>query len=411
METLIPRCFKPSKQHFFLFGPRGTGKSTFLKAVYPDAYYIDLLHPATLRRYQARPELIIEQVHGNPSVPVIIVDEVQKVPELLDAVHKLMEEKRGQQFILTGSSARKLKRSGIDLLAGRAVLKHMHPFLLNEGKGSLNFDAALEWGMLPLVVFSENPLETLETYVALYIREEVQYEGFVRSIGNFSRFLEAISFSHASLLNISNVARECEVERKVVENYISILEDILLATRLKVFSKRARRAVVSHPKFYLFDVGVFKTLRPKGPLDSPQEIGGAALEGLVYQHLRAWNSYRNNPYEIYFWRSRGGVEVDFILYGEHGIYAIEVKNTARIRPADLKPLMEFKKDYPISKTVLLHRGKERLLRKNTLCIPCGDFLESLDPEKLLDDVLVDWLLKCPEKNWFESIPSESTDTL
>ena len=387
METLIPRCFKPPEQHFFLFGPRGTGKSTFLKAAYPEAYYIDLLHPETLRRYQARPELIIEQVRGNPLVPVIIVDEVQKVPELLDAVHMLIEEKQGQQFILTGSSARKLKRSGTDLLAGRALLKYMHPFLLHEGKGYFNFDFALEWGMLPLVALSGSPLETLETYVALYIREEVQYEGFVRNIGNFLRFLEAISFSHASLLNISNVARECEVERKVVENYISILEDILLATRLKVFSKRAQRAVVSHPKFYLFDVGVFKTLRPKGPLDSPQEIDGAALEGLVYQHLRAWNSYQKNPCEIYFWRSRGGVEVDFILYGQQGIYAFEVKNAARIRPADLKPLIEFKKDYPISNTVILYRGKDRLLQKNILCIPCEHFLANLNPEKLLDDAL------------------------
>ena len=387
MEVIIPRYFTPPQQHFFLFGPRGTGKSTFLKVTYPDAYTIDLLQPDTLRRYQARPELLIEQVRGNPSASVIIVDEIQKVPKLLDAVHKLIEEKSGQQFILTGSSARKLKRSGTDLLAGRALLKHMHPFLLNEGKGHVNFDAALESGLLPLVALAEDPVETLKTYVALYIREEVQYEGLVRNIGNFSRFLEAISFSHASLLNISNVARECEVERKVVENYISILEDILLATRLKVFSKRAQRAVVSHPKFYLFDVGVFKALRPKGPLDSPQEINGAALEGLVYQHLRAWNSYQNNPYELFFWKSRGGVEVDFILYGEQGILAIEVKNTARIRPGDLKPLIEFKKDYPMSKTVLLYRGEERLLRSGILCLPCDEFLSSLDPEKQLDDEL------------------------
>ncbi len=387
MEVAIPRYFTPPQQHFFLFGPRGTGKSTFLKVTYPDAYTIDLLQPDTLRRYQARPELLIEQVRGNPSASVIIVDEIQKVPKLLDAVHKLIEEKSGQQFILTGSSARKLKRSGTDLLAGRALLKHMHPFLLNEGKGHVNFDAALESGLLPLVALVEDPVETLKTYVALYIREEVQYEGLVRNIGNFSRFLEAISFSHASLLNISNVARECEVERKVVENYISILEDILLATRLKVFSKRAQRAVVSHPKFYLFDVGVFKALRPKGPLDSPQEIDGAALEGLVYQRRRSWNSYQNNPYDLFFWRSRGGVEVDFILYGEQGILAIEVKNTARIRPSDLKPLIEFKKDYPMSKTVLLYRGEERLLRSGILCLPCDEFLSSLDPEKQLDDEL------------------------
>lgn len=387
MEVTIPRSFSPPKQHYFLFGPRGTGKSTYLKKAYPNAYYIDLLHPDTLRRYQSRPELLIEQVRGNPSAPEIVVDEIQKVPELLNAVHSLIEEKTGQTFILTGSSARKLKRSGTDLLAGRALLKQMHPFLINETKGQLSFEAAMESGLLPLVALSSNPIETLETYVALYVREEVQYEGLVRNIGNFSRFLEAISFSHASLLNISNVARECEVERKVVENYISILEDILLASRLNVFSKRAQRALVSHPKFYLFDVGVFKALRPKGPLDSPQEIDGAALEGLVYQHLRAWNSYRNNPYEIFFWRSRGGVEVDFILYGEDGIYAIEVKNAATVRPSDLKPLVEFSKEYPMSKTVLLYRGKDRLLRNNILCLPCEDFLTRLDPEQILDEAL------------------------
>ena len=221
----------------------------------------------------------------------------------------------------------------------------------------------------------------------MYIREEVQYEGFIRNSGNSSRFLELISFSHASVLNISNVARECEVERKVVESYISILEDILLASRLKVFSKRAQRALISHPKFYLFDTGVFRALRPKGPLDNPHEIDGAALEGLVYQQLKAWNAYQNNPFEIYFWRSRGGVEVDFILYGQEGIYAFEVKNSDRIRPHDLRSLQEFQKDYPTSQSIYLYRGPERLLKGNVLCIPCEDFLHGLNPDHAIQHIL------------------------
>lgn len=139
MELTIPRFFQPPGQHYFLFGPRGTGKSTFLKQSYPDAFYIDLLHPNTLRRYQTRPEMLVEQVRANPSVKVFIVDEIQKVPELLDVVHSLIEEKRGQRFILTGSSARNLKRAEIDLLAGRALLKQMHPFLLKEAMGHLRF--------------------------------------------------------------------------------------------------------------------------------------------------------------------------------------------------------------------------------------------------------------------------------
>ena len=271
--------------------------SPLLKSNFPGALYIDLLKPDIQRKYQARPETIIEVVDANPDRELLIVDEIQKVPELLSAIHSLIEDKHQIKFILTGSSARKLKRSGTNLLAGRVLLKHMHPFLFSELNAKANFNQALKFGLLPIVYLADDPASTLETYVALYIREEVQHEGLVRNIGNFTRFLEVISFSHGSVLNISNVSRECEVERKVVENYISILEDILLATRLQVFAKRAKRAMVSHPKFYLFDTGVFRTLRPKGPLDSPSEIDGAALEGLLFQQLKAWNSYRNNQFK------------------------------------------------------------------------------------------------------------------
>lgn len=387
MELVVPRCFNAPGQSYFLFGPRGSGKSTFLKTTYPDAFYIDLLKPDVQRIYLSRPETLIEQVHANPSVKAFIIDEIQKVPDLLSAVHSLIEEKQAMQFILTGSSARKLKRSGINLLAGRVLLRTMHPFLFSEVVNHMDFTKAFQHGLLPLIIFSEDPEDTLNTYISLYIREEVQYEGLVRNIGNFSRFLEVISFSHASLLNVSNVARECGVERKVVENYISILEDILLATRLQVFSKRAKRALISHPKFYLFDTGVFRTLRPKGPLDSPHEIDGTALEGLVFQHLKGWTAYQNNPYEIFFWRSRSGVEVDFILYGEQGIYAIEVKNTDKIRSGDLRSLREFSKDYPTNQSIFLYRGKDRMLKGNVLCLPCEDFLFALDPEKSIQAIL------------------------
>ncbi len=387
MELMIPRYFKAPKQSYFLFGPRGSGKSTFLKETCPDAFYIDLLRPDIQRKYQSRPESIIEQVHAHPETTTFIVDEIQKVPELLDAIHSLIEEKQDRQFILTGSSARKLKRSGVDLLAGRVLFRQMHPFLLAESGKHSDLTRALSHGLLPLVFLAKDPEDTLNTYISLYIREEVQYEGLVRKIGSFSRFLEVISFSHASVLNISNVARECEVERKVVENYISVLEDILLAFRLKVFSKRAQRALISHPKFYFFDTGVFRALRPKGPLDSPHEIDGAALEGLVLQHLKAWNAYQNNPFEIFFWRSRGGVEVDFILYGEQGIFAFEVKNADKVRAGDLRSLGEFKRDYPASLPVFLYRGKDRLLRDGILCLPCKDFLSRLIPEKPIRDIL------------------------
>lgn len=241
METYIPRFFKSPNQSFFLFGPRGTGKSTYLKKHFQDALWIDLLKPDEFRRFSAKPERLIELVYANPEKKNIVIDEIQKVPDLLPAIHSLIEEKSNRTFILTGSSARKLKRTGTDLLAGRVLTKSLHPFLLSELLMDYSFDRALESGLLPIVISSTAPNEVLDTYISLYIREEVQYESLVRNIGNFSRFLEAASFSHASILNISNIARECQVERKVVENYISILEDILIAFRLPVFSRRAKR--------------------------------------------------------------------------------------------------------------------------------------------------------------------------
>lgn len=370
-----------------MFGPRGTGKSTYLKHQYPGALWIDLLKPDVFRNYSANPERIIELVHGNPDQQIVVIDEVQKVPELLSAIHSLIEEKLNRKFILTGSIARKLKRTGIDLLAGRVLMRTLHPFMFSEITIDLKFEHILQHGLLPIVVSSIKPTDVLETYISLYMQEEVQFEGLVRNIGNFSRFLESISFSHGSILNISNVGRECSVERKVVEGYIKILEDILLAFRIPAFTKKAKRAVISHPKFFFFDAGVFRTLRPKGPLDRPEEIDGAALEGLIAQHLRAWIAYQGNKYDLFFWRSRAGVEVDFVLYGEKGIFAIEVKNTNRIRPEDLRSLSAFRQDYPQSKTLFLYRGEEKLLRNDILCIPCDEFLKELFPGKDITTLL------------------------
>lgn len=380
METIIPRIFTLPKYNFFLFGPRGTGKTTWLKQNYPDAIWIDLLEPDTFRSYSAYPERLREIVLAYPDKKEVVIDEIQKIPELLSVIHSLIEKKLKIQFILTGSSSRKLKRTGANLLAGRVIKKTLHPFMATELGKKFNFSNALKQGLLPLVVSAKDSDSVLRTYAALYVREEIQMEGLVRNIGNFSRFLEAVSFSHGSILNISNVARDCEVERKVVEGYITILEDLLLSFRLPVFTKRAKRAVVSHPKFYFFDAGVFRALRPSGPLDRPEEIEGCALEGLVVQHLVAWNSYRGDKNKVYYWRTRAGSEVDFVVYGEEVFWAIEVKNTSRIRPEDLRALDSFKSDYPESTAYLLYRGKERLMKNGILCMPCDEFLSKLNPK-------------------------------
>jgi uncharacterized protein len=382
---LIERYFTPPSQSFFLFGPRGTGKSTFVHRFFSDALIIDLLDPERVRTLSASPERLTELVSAHRPSQKIVIDEVQRVPELLPVVHSLMEKGKSLMFVLTGSSARKLKKTGVDLLGGRALLCAMHPFMAVELGPRFDFDQALRCGLLPVVVASENPEEVLRSYAALYLREEVQMEGLVRNIGNFHRFLEAISFSHASVLNVSNVAQECGVERKTVEGYVEILEDILLAWRLPVFTRRAKRQLTGHPKFYLFDAGVFRSLRPQGPLDRPEEVDGQALEGLIAQHLKAWIAYSQTRRELFFWRTRSGVEIDFVVYGTDGIFGIEVKNNRNIRPADLRGLKSFKEEYPESRTMLLYRGNDRALKGDILCIPCREFLARLHPDRTLDE--------------------------
>ncbi len=375
----IPRLFRDPGRSFFLFGPRGTGKSTWLKQSLPQALYLDLLDPRTEREFSAHPEELIAMVDAGVAAGIVVVDEIQKVPRLLDVVHLLMEKYPAIRFVLTGSSARKLKRSGVDLLAGRAVFKTMHPFLAAEMGADFAFESALHQGMVPLVQQSPDPNATLSAFIALYVQEEVRAESLVRNVGAFHRFLEAATFSHGSVLNITEIARECAVNRKTVEGYLEILEDLLLAFRVPVFSRRAKRKLVAHPKFYFFDCGVFRSLRPTGPIDTEQELDGAALEGLVAQHLRAWLAYRQGDGELFFWRTRGGVEVDFVLYGEGLFTAIEVKNSARVDSKMLRGLKTFREDFPEADCLFLYRGRDRKRVDGILCLPCEEFLRGLDP--------------------------------
>jgi predicted AAA+ superfamily ATPase len=380
----IRRLFDPPDHSYFLFGPRGVGKTTWLNSAYPEALYLDLLEADRFRELSAQPERLESLVLARSGRQVVVIDEVQRIPQLLHVVHALIERKLGITFVLTGSSARKLRRGGVDLLAGRAYLCSLHPFMAVE-LPDFDLEKALRIGLVPLIVADSDPEAALRGYVGLYLKEEVQAEGLTRNIGQFARFLEAASFSHAATLNASQIARDCQVERKTVVAYLEILEDLLLAFRLPVFTRRAKRETIVHPKLYFFDAGVFRSLRPKGPLDRPQEIDGAALEGLVAQHLRAWIAYRAKDDQLFYWQTRGGVEVDFVLYGENLFEAIEVKNTAQIRPQDLRGLRAFGEDYPEAGLTLLYRGKDRLLLDGILCLPAEDFLEKLTPSVEIGD--------------------------
>lgn len=374
---MYPRLLQPPpKQSFFLFGPRGVGKTAWVREQLPDALFFDLLDHQTYTQLLAAPQRLGDRIpQGHKGW--VVVDEVQRVPEVLNEVHRLIESRR-LRFALTGSSARKLRRRGVNLLAGRALTRHLHPLTALELGTDFDLKRALRCGCLPLACTSEKPQDYLNSYAATYLREEVQQEGFTRNVGAFSRFLEAASFSQGSVLNMAAVARECAVSAKVVEDYFSILEDLLIAVRVPVFTKRAKRRLIAHPKFFYFDAGVFQAIRPRGPLDVPEQIHGAALETLFLEQVRALNDYRDLGYRLHYWRTAAGDEVDFVLYGERGLRAFEVKMAQRVRPDDLRGLLRFRADFPQAKAHLLYLGNRRWHDRGVEVLPFTDCVTQLD---------------------------------
>jgi predicted AAA+ superfamily ATPase len=349
---MYPRFYKSLKnQSFFLFGPRGTGKSTWLRAQYTHAHFIDLLDTETYRYLLSDPHRLEGLIPQGQKV--VVIDEVQKVPEILNEVHRLIELKK-IVFILTGSSARKLKRQGVNLLAGRALQKTYHPLTCWELGKDFSLEKALKFGLLPSAVVSDTPNDFLAAYVNTYLREEVQAEGLVRNLSAYSRFLEMASFSQGSPLTMSSIASDVGVDAKVIASYFDVTEDLLLSVRVPVFSKKAKRRLKSHPKFFYFDCGVYRKLRPRGPLDSEAEIDGPALETLFLQHFRALGEFANWDQKIYYWKTANNIEVDFVSYGEEGLFAFEIKGTSVLRQDDLGGLRLFKQDYPMAKCFLLN---------------------------------------------------------
>lgn len=373
---MYSRLIKPPKdKSFFLFGPRGTGKTTWVKSTFPNAVYLDLLEAELFNDLLANPQRL-ESFIPKDFKDWVIIDEIQRVPELLHEVHRLIEKYK-YKFVLTGSSARKLRRKGPNLLAGRALTYHMHPLTSAELGKDFNLNHSLTYGQLPCAYTESNPKKYLESYVKTYLEQEVRQEGLTRNLSAFARFLETASFSQASVLNISSIARDCAVERKVVENYFTILEDLLIGYRLPAFQKRVKRRITIHPKFYFFDVGVYRTLRPMGPLDMPEMVQGAAFESLFLQELRAMNDYLNLGYQIFYWRTATNLEVDFVLYGKRGIKAFEVKLTGKAKGEMLKGLKSFLADYPSTKAYFVYAGERRMREGDIEIIPIREVLKEL----------------------------------
>jgi predicted AAA+ superfamily ATPase len=323
---VLKRILKAPKQSFFLMGPRGSGKSTWIRATFPDAYVFDLLSEETYQRLLARPGFFADELRAVPIDKWVIVDEVQRLPGLLNEVHRFSEEKR-LRFVLCGSSARKLKRAGVNLLAGRALNRSMHPFVPEELGTQFNLEESLRWGLLPIVWDSSAKEETLTAYAQLYLKEEIQAEALVRNLPGFARFLPLAALFHGQIINVTNIARESGVARATVTGYLDILVETLLCFRLPAYEAKLRVRERKLPKWYWCDPGIVRAMKRSTGGIAPEERG-VLFEGLVAQLLRAYKDYRGICDEIYYWApsGRSETEVDFLLVRGADLIAVEAKS-------------------------------------------------------------------------------------
>ncbi len=369
----------PEKQSAFLWGPRKTGKTTYLRKHFPNSLIYDFLKTDFFIEVSKNPALLRERILAKDKRILkhpIILDEVQKVPQILDEVHWLIENK-GLHFILCGSSARKLKRGHANLLGGRAWRYEMFPLVTAELK-NVNLLRALNHGMIPLHYLQDDAecRRSLKAYVQDYLKEEVFAEGLTRNIPAFSRFFDAFGYSHGELTNYSNIARDCGVDSKTVKEYYQILVDTLLASRIDPFKKRQSRKVITKaPKYYLFDVGVANYLRKQYLQDKKGIEFGKAFEHFLLIEILAYRSYSGRDFEINFWRTKTGLEVDFVL--AKGEVAIEIKGDNRINKRDLKGLIAFREEYAPKRTILVCNEKEKRLHDKIEIMPWNNFLHEL----------------------------------
>ena len=367
----------PKRQSAFLWGPRKTGKSTYLKSTFPKSLVFDFLKTDLFLEFSKRPSLLRERLlasdKGTLRYPIIL-DEVQKVPDLLNEVHWLIENEN-LRFILCGSSARKLKRGKANLLGGRAWRYEMFPLVSSE-LGEIDLLKVLNRGLIPIHYLQDDYRKSLKAYVTDYLKEEVFDEGLTRNIPAFLRFFDGMGYSHGELTNYSNIARDCGVDSKTVKEYYQILVDTLLGCFVSPFKKRQSRQVIGKaPKFYLFDVGVAGTLVNRHIAEPRGELFGRALEHFVLMELIAYRSLSELDYEINFWRTRTGLEVDFVLGG--GETAIEVKGTSRVDPRDLRGISAFAHEFsPKQAIVVCSEQQERVLGPIRI-MPWMTFLEKL----------------------------------
>ena len=372
-----PRLLELPKKSFFLFGARGTGKSTWLRQQIPDGYLIDLLDEGKFQELLAKPHLFAEEISSVKRETWIVVDEAQRLPNLLNEVHRLIE-KDGRKFALCGSSARKLRSAGVNLLAGRATRRFMFPLIPQELGRDFSLTLALQFGSLPLVIRSGDPSETLKDYVQMYLREEIQAEAIVRNLPAFSRFLPVAALFHGQVLNISSLARDAGAHRNTIAGYVEVLEDTLLAYRLPAYQPRLKVKEQQHPKLYFIDSGIVRALkRQLGQLAIEEK--GALFEGWICHVLRASINYSDLADEFYYWAPADSkTEVDFLLIKGSEKIAIEAKSTESLDKDDFKGLRAIEGLNGLRRRIIVYGGSvKRLTPDGIEVLPVSIFLKEL----------------------------------
>lgn len=374
-SRLVPLPRKP-RQSLFLWGPRQTGKTTLLKSIYPNAFRVDLLKNDVMLRYLREPSVFREEVMALAKGQIVVLDEVQKVPALLDEVHFMIQEK-GRVFILCGSSARKLKKGHANLLGGRAIRYELLGLSRQEIGSAFDLLTMLNTGALPSHYGHKNAALALRSYVEDYLREEILHEGLTRNLPVFSDFLRVAAIGDTGIVNLSNIARECGVSVATVRDHYGILTDTMIGAFLPAYTDRPKRRTVQAPKFYFRDLGVVNHLARRGRIEPGSELFGKAFENWIFHELSVHSRYSQKFYDLTHWRLSTGVEVDFILGNADA--AVEVKAKVRVTAGDLKGLMEFKTEYPGVKHMIVVslEPRPRLTENGVRILPYQEFLNKL----------------------------------
>lgn len=360
-------------ESFFLWGARQTGKSTLLKILYPDSLWFDLLLSDVFERLQRNPATFMETIlAANPNKPVI-VDEIQRLPTLLNEVHWLMTNKN-IRFVLCGSSARKILRSNTNLLGGRALRFELYPLIYKE-IDDFDLNRALNNGLLPRHYLSPNPGRLISAYIGSYLRDEIQTEARIRNIASFSRFLEVAAFSNGEIVNYSNIAADCGVSAPTIKEYFQILEDTLTGRLLPSYQKRSKRRVIRAPKFYYFDIGIANYLLKRKSIETGSETFGRAFEHFIYHEIFTHSSYSGLHYPIRYWRTASQIEIDFVL-GDHEV-GLEVKATNHAHHRHLRNLKHFEEEYAVKKLILVSNDPQPRRIGNIMVLPWSVFLDKL----------------------------------